>query len=189
MTVGIMIDTESLGLAPSSVMTQFAAIAFPLDDPETILREIEEFLPAQPQMDRGRTLEFDTILWLLGQPDKVRKIMDENRGDDFDEVVALVRSVARKIEQVIEDSKGDYEIWMRRPQHDEPMIRSLFKLCGVAIPWKYDTVNDLASILNQAKVSKGEVDKTGTTLHTAIGDCRFQIRCYIEAMRRLRSAN
>lgn len=187
--IGLMIDTESLGLSPKSVMTQFAFVAWPLDDPDSILREEELYLPAQPQLDLGRVIEFNSLLWLLDQPDSVRARMAESRGNDFEELLALLRSIVRKFNSVTDDGRLAYEVWVRRPQHDIPMINSLFRDCGIEVPWDYTSVNDLASLMNQAGVTKADVDMSGFSLHTAIGDCKFQIRCYAEAIKQLRASS
>ena len=175
--VGIMIDTESLGLGPKSVMLQFAAVVFDRDDPETILREIEEYFPAQPQIKLGRTVEFSTILFWMQQPDAARTKMALNSGDDFDELAALFNSIGRKLTQVMEEYP-DYEVFARGTQHDIPMIQSLFDDLGQPTPWHYDRISDLKTLMKEAKVGKREVPvRAGLIPHHALSDCKSQIDC------------
>jgi hypothetical protein len=187
--VGIMIDSESLGLEPKSVMTQFAFIAFDMDDPESIIKEDEYYLPIQPQIKPlGRTVNGDTIIWWMDQPDAARKMFRQNRGNDYDELVALVQSAARKIGQVIADVTelgGTYEVISRGTDHDFPMIQSLFDDLGLEAPWKYDAKMDLRTVMKEAGIKKGDVEvRAGLVPHHALSDCRYQIDCLIEAWRR-----
>jgi hypothetical protein len=67
--LGIMLDLETLDLGPRSIITQVGIIAFPLDDPETEMRRISEYLPVQPQFELKRTVSFSTVLWWMEQED------------------------------------------------------------------------------------------------------------------------
>jgi hypothetical protein len=186
--VGVMWDTESLGLPANSMVRELAFIAFDLDDPETTIKEVEEFFPLEVQEDLNRPISISTVAWLLDQPKDVQQGIKANIKGDFDELQALVRSIGRKYRQVIE-SANEVENWFARPQHDVPMIESLFRACGEPLPWHYSTVNDLRTLMNQAgiPIRSPELEslKKGLILHTARGDCLFQIRCYAEARRRL----
>ena len=183
MRVGFMLDSESLDLLPSAVMTSLAVVAFDLDDPDTILDEVEIFLPGQPQLDLGRTISFDTIGWWMNQPDMMRNQIQRSVGGDRDLLETGLHLVSRWFRETAGTS--EYQVWCRRPQHDMPMLQSLLRDVGMNPFWRYDTVNDLSSIMTRAGVKKGDVDKTGFILHTALGDAKFQLKCLIEADSRL----
>lgn len=188
--VGIMWDTESLGLNNTTIVYDLAFVAFDLDDPETILREANEHLPLKPQALLDRRIDVDWLPFFLKMGAAKQKIIIDNINGDMDELLALIRSVLRKYQQTAE---GVYvENWFARPQHDIPLIQSLLRNCGEELPWAYDTVNDLRTLMNQANMSPRADDTKalahGLTLHTARGDCLYQIRCYVEALRRLRSS-
>ena len=185
--VGIMIDIETLDLTPKAVVTQIAVVAFDLDDPETIIREIEEYLPIQPQFNLRRTVNASTILWWMDQDEAARKRLKASAGDDFDELVALVNSVNRKLNQVIE-AADTVEVWARGPQFDIVTLESLFSDLGQMAPWRYDSVRDLRTALALAGVAKGDVPmRAGLVAHHALSDCRHQIDCLMEAQRRMRA--
>lgn len=190
--VGIMIDSESLGLEPKSVMTQFAFIAFDLDDPDTIIKDDEYYLPIQPQIKPlGRTVNGDTIIWWMQQSDKARATFKENRGNDYDELVALVQSGIRKISQVIQEvteAGGEYVMIARGSDHDFPMIQSLLDDLGIETPWRYDLKIDLRTIMREAGVGKSDVTPApGLVVHHALSDCRYQIACLVESWRKKNS--
>src|SRR5574338_936367 len=186
--LGIMLDNETLDLGPRSAILQVGIIAFPLDDPETEERRIDQYLPIQPQLALGRSVSFETVLWWMGQDDKARERFIDNKGNDMDELTALVRSVHRKLTDLIASVGIDnVEVWAKGPQFDVVNLETLFVDCGLEAPWKYNTVMDLRTLMNLANCHTADVDSSGIVPHVAISDAQFQIRCYAEAMRRLRS--
>lgn len=186
--VGLMLDLETLDTGPRSVVTQVGIIAFPIDDPETEMRRIEEYLPAQPQVALERTISFSTILWWTQQEGAARKRLEESTGNDMEELLALVRSIHRKLSDLIRQvGEKNVELWARGPQFDVVNLESLFVDCGLFAPWRYDTVMDLRTAAKLAGVRSQDVDATGIVPHIAVEDCRFQIRVYMEAVRKLRS--
>ena len=192
-TVGkivVMLDLESLDLGPKSVVTQVGIIAVPADNPDEEIRRIDQYLPVQPQIQLGRSMSFSTIFWWMGQEEKARMRFIDNDGDDMEELLALVRSVHRKLTDLINSvGRKNVEIWARGPQFDVVNLETLFSDCGLDTPWNYDSVMDLRTMLKLAGVDKTDVDMTGIVPHVAIEDCRFQLRCYVEGIKRLRSAH
>lgn len=184
--IGVAIDTESLGLRPNSIMREYAVVFFDLDDPETILGEIEEYLPMQAQEKLSRSLSVDTFMWIARAIAKDPTYLDKLekcQGDDIDELIAVFTAANRKFQEKV--AGAYYEVWVRRPQHDIPMIQSILDDLGLDVAWKYDTINDVATLMNAAQVSVKDVDDSGLIKHTGIGDAKFLIRCYAEAQRRL----
>lgn len=186
--VGLMLDLETLDIGPRSIVTQVGVIAFPLDDPETEMRRISEYLPVQPQVALERTMSFQTFLWWLDQEETARKRLRESAGNDMEEMLALVRGVHRKLSDLIRSvGEQNIELWARGPQFDVVNLESLFVDCGLYAPWRYDTVMDLRTAARLAGVKSEDVDRAGLIPHIAVEDCKFQIRVYMEAMRKLRS--
>lgn len=185
--IGIMTDIETLGIGPRSVITQWAFIAFDLDDPDTIIKEVHEFLPIQPQFAFNRQVSGGTLIYWITHPEEAaRMAFKANDGNDLDELLAVIRSVTRKVEQVIHDA-DDYEVWARGPQFDIVNIESLLEDIGEPAPWQYNKIMDLRTTMRAAGLASADVDNTGIIPHVALDDCRFQIRCYVEAMRQMRS--
>jgi hypothetical protein len=191
--IGLMLDVESLDLGPRAVLLQVGIIAFPLDDPETEMRRVDQYLPVQPQIALGRSVSWDTIRWWIEQAATTPKIQErfiDNSGNDMDELTALVRSVHRKLTEIIDSvGRANVELWAKGPQFDVVNLETLFADCGLDTPWPYDCVMDLRTTMRLAGVSSktGDIDTSGIVPHVAISDSQFQIRCYVEAMKRLRS--
>jgi len=187
--LGLMLDLETGGTGPNSVVTQCAIIAFDLTDPENRLRTIDEYLPIQPQIELGRRIDADTMFWWMDQEDAAKNRLRMSGGNDMVELEALTRGIVRKFNQITQDNSIPYELWCRGPHFDVTILSTLLVDCGQEIPWRYDTPRDLRTLMALAGLSTSEVSKSGLTPHVAVDDCKFQIRCYTEAMKRLRARN
>lgn len=186
--VGIMVDTESLGLGAKCVVTQMALLAFDLDDPTEYLAMEEQFLPITPQTTIKRTIDGDTVLWWMKQADAARAMFERNSGNDFPELIALTQHFFDHIASIIEDA-AEVEIWARGTDHDISILKSLSEDLGVKLPWRYDSVRDLRTLMSAAGVGKKDVaERVGNIPHHALSDCKYQLDCYIESQRRLRAA-
>jgi hypothetical protein len=189
--IGIMMDSESLGLDPSSVVYDWGFVAFDLDDPDTILDVSQVYLPLGAQVLLGRSQDPTTWLYHLeAGPARIAVIREANEAGDLDALGVLLRSQLRRFTRNIEGAK-EYQVWFARPQHDVPLIASLLKDIGEELPWDYATVRDLRTLMDSAQLPhrgpEVEPFKAGLTLHTSIGDSKYQLRCYVEALRRLRA--
>ena len=186
--VGIMIDIESLALAPKAVITQLAFVAFDLDDPDTVIRFDEEYLPLDPQIVLSRVISGDTLIWWMGQDEQARKRFEANKGNDFQELVALVQSWSRKLEQAT-DGATKVEVYAQGPQFDLVAIESLMADLGLETPWHYRQVRDLRTLAAEAGMTSDTVQMApGLVPHHALSDCRHQIAVLQEAWRRIRSS-
>lgn len=182
-----MADIESLDLGPRSIITQVAILVVDQDDPEgEPLRVINEYLPIQPQIAMARTWSFSTLNFWMSQDDKSRAGFDRNGGDDLEELLALIRSVNRKVQQEIEGAV-DYELWAKGPQFDIVNMETLMQDAGLDVPWSYNKVRDLRTLMGEADLHTADIKSDDIVKHVALDDCRFQIRCLVEARRRLRS--
>lgn len=183
--VGVMWDIETLDLGSRSVITQIGFIGRDLADPETTIREVHEYLPAEPQLALNRTMSFSTILWWMKQSDEARLKFVESTGNDFDELLALVRSVITKFDKLV-NQFDDYEVIAQGPQFDIVNLETLFSDCGQKVPWSYNKVVDLRTLARYADVTKENFPRPERFVaHNAIEDCRWQWMVYVEAVRKL----
>ena len=189
-TVGLMMDCETLGLKANAIVTQIALYAWDMEEEKLLPDSLHIHLPIQGQMDlvRPRTLDADTLAWWMKQSDDARAEFDRNVSDEFEELPILLRQFTRRFDKLTNGGKYEYELWANGPQADIVWVESLLNDCGMKAPWKYNRVRDLRTMLSLAGMSSKDVEKPeGYVPHNAAWDCKFQIRCHIEAKRRLRS--
>lgn len=185
----IMIDIETLGKKHNAVVTQLAFLAAPSDDLADILGYDSFYLPLQPQIDMGRTIDADTIIWWFTKAgESARAKFVQNDGGDFDTLVAFVRSFIRKVDTLIQAAKatgGKIEIVAKGPQFDAVIIENLIHSIDEQEPWKYNWLIDLRTLMNKAGVNPNDVKHDDIVPHVALEDCRLQMRLLDESEFRL----
>jgi hypothetical protein len=187
--VTIMVDIETLAKSPNAVVTQLAFIAAPSEDLNDIISYDSFYLPLQPQINMGRRIDADTIIWWLTQAgESARAKFIQNQGGDYDVLVAFVRSFIRKVDMVIQQallSNGTIEIIAKGPQFDVVIIEDLIQMVGEIEPWKYSWVSDLRTLMKKAGVTPNDVKHDDIVPHVALEDCRLQLRLLDESEFRL----
>ena len=183
----VMTDIESLDTGPRSIVSQIAMVFVLASDPETILDEVLVYLPIQPQIDLKRTLSATTLSWWMRQSEEARKEFEQNTGDDFEELPALLRHVNRKFNSVIDGR--EYELYARGPQFDIVNIESLMTDVAIKPAWRYDRIRDLRTVMALAGLRTGDIprDLSRFPEHMAVADCHYQIACLTESNRQLRA--
>lgn len=187
----LMLDCETLSLEPNAVITQIGLVGVSATDPTDFLDPpVNSFLPikAQTQLIPPRHIDGDTIIWWMGQSDSARSHFQNcTSGDDFEELPALVRHFIRGFNRMTKNGELTYELWARGDK-DVAWMESLIKHVGLPVPWKYDTVRELRTLMAAAGVDVKDVQTPGDyTKHNAISDCKHQLACYFESIKRLHS--
>lgn len=183
----VMADIESLDVGPRSVVSQIGMVFAPAADPETILAEVLVYLPIQPQLTLERTISASTLAFWMKQGEEARKEFEQNTGDDFDELPALLRHVNRKFDQIVDGR--EYELYARGPQFDIVNIESVMSDVALKPAWRYDRVRDLRTVMALAGLRTADVPRDTTRFpeHMAVADCNYQLQCLAEALKHLRA--
>ena len=99
----------------------------------------------------------------MKQDDAARLRFIENTGKDMEELLALVRSIHRKLTQVIDQAGGktarrDLGAW---PAIRYRQSRDAVRRLRTPAPWAYDRVMDLRSVMRLAGIKSEDVDSSG----------------------------
>ncbi len=188
--IGVMIDIETLDVGPRSLITQIAAIAFDMEDEEKLIHggTFNAMLPMEPQLKllSPRTISAETLNFWMQQKDVVRKKFEGVIDDQYSSLLIHLQTLHMTVRNAIKGA--DYMIWARGPQFDIVNVESLLHDCGLDAPWRYNRVADLRTIMMLANVPTADIPRPADwPEHDAYYDCRYQINCYFEAKRRLRS--
>lgn len=185
----IQVDIETLDIKPTAVVTQLAFLVSPTSDLSEVLAYDSFYLPLQPQIDAGRTISADTIIWWLTEAgEQARKKFVQNKGGDSDMLIAFVRSFIRKLDtsiQVAKQTGGKVEIVAKGPQFDVVIIENLIHQLGEKEPWQYNWIVDLRTLMAKAGVHTNDVKHDDIVPHVALEDCRLQMRLLDESEFRL----
>lgn len=168
----IMLDLETLGTAPGSVIAAIGAVAF---DPvagelgRTFYRVID---PASAQR-AGLTLDAGTVKWWLKQSDAARLALAE-AGDPLDQVL-------HEFSWWFRDVDGRF-LWGHGANFDEPMLAAAYRATPWRMPWGYSASRCTRTIFDLADVAP---DRAEGVHHNALSDALAQAHAVIAAYAKL----
>lgn len=162
----MMLDLETLSLGHRAVVTAIGAVVF--DD--KVLYDGALILPrVQPQINMGRTVRWDTVVWWLEQEEAARQevaVLDINRAPLVD-ALDMLGDFYRKHEA--------QEVWGNGSNFDVAIMDTLYEEVGGPPPWGYKQVRDLRTLKSLVTAADSLLpEKDDTVKHSAIGDAQRQ---------------
>ena len=170
----VMIDLETMGNVPGSVIVAIGAVAFDVETggseaPSHFYRTIS----LQSCLDVGLTVQGSTVEWWLRQGDAARGalLLDQ-------------KTIFEALEDFSKWFPAGAPVWGHGAIFDVSIIEAAFRAAMFEIPWGYRDSRDtrtLFSLVGQ-KVGKGGV------AHNALDDAIVQAQAVIEAYAKLRAS-
>lgn len=182
----LSVDIESLALGPRPVITQIAMLGYDLQEGELLENRHVQYYPIEPQQQiiPPRRISADTIAWWMNQPDEAREKFKFSTEVEFEDLASRLRNLVAVFNQLTDYGKANYELVAKGPQFDVVAIETLLEECGLTVPWAYDRVVDLRTMLKRAGINAKNVAKpAGCIPHVAFWDARWQINQYLAAVR------
>jgi hypothetical protein len=168
----IMIDIESLGVTPGSVILNIGAVEF---DPVSgqfgndfyVALDIEE-----SQRHCGCTIAASTIKWWMVQSEAAR-VASFGNDDSTSPAAALymLHSFVKK-----------RKVWSHGPAMDVVLLEWMYRKIGIEIPWKYGDVRCTRTIYDIAGVT---INRSNGTHHNALDDAKAQALAVIAGYKKL----
>ncbi|MCQ2120707.1 MAG: 3'-5' exoribonuclease [Fibrobacter sp.] len=159
----VMVDIETLGTAPGSVITEIGACGI---DSNGEYHEFSCRILINDSIKNGFTMDADTIKWWFKQGDEARKsLADESDAITVD--VALDSLV-----KFFDLFDKDFRIWCQGSSFDFALIGCYFKRLGRSVPWKFWNERDLRTL--KAIHPYAEKIKFEGIKHTALSDAKNQ---------------
>lgn len=162
----VMVDLETLGNRPGSVIVAIGAVKFDPDGQEDqAMPEFYARVTAESCVEAGLTMDPGTVRWWMRQAHEARMEVADESLPRVDLVPAL------------EDFAGwafpNAGIWGNGADFDNALLAAAYQAVGMSVPWPhwksrcYRTVKALAP--------KVKMERTGTH-HNALDDARDQAR-------------
>lgn len=169
-----MLDIETMGFRPSSVVLTFGAIKFnphTLDDPHS---GIYHRLAVEEQFELGRTSDDSTLEWWGKQTESVRDeaFSDEDR-ISLDEFTKSLNKFLVGVDN----------IWAQGPTFDIVILEQIYAAIGKPVPWQFWQVRDSRTLFKVL----GEPRKADRAeAHNALADCYYQAIGVQQVLKELR---
>lgn len=169
----LMIDLETLGLEPTSVIVSAGVIAF---DRElgVALRGLRLVLDRPEQVAAGRTTTPSTLKWWGEQSPEAQRVLTDPQLPHF----LAVPQLARYCEEYL---KGGASVWGNGFDFDGSMLVHYLAGFGHPVPWSYrghSCYRTLRRLVPPERLRQAEAGVSGAfpslVRHDALGDATFQ---------------
>ena len=163
-----MIDIETLGKGPNSVILSIGAVQFDIETGD-ILDEFYQVVNPQTCIDIGMEMDIDTILWWI-KKDVAGSLLfeiNENASDIETSLIALAMFVTF--------GEEDVRIWAKSPRFDIVILESAYKRCDIEYPWSYNRIMDLRTLMEIYDGDRPKFDIQGFK-HNALYDAKLQAK-------------
>lgn len=169
-----MIDIETLGLKPYSVITSIGAVAFNIETGE-IVDEFLENICVKSSTSKGLSVDADTILWWMKMPNK-----------DWMENPSSIEDVFLRFKEFMEKNcDKDSRVWANSPAFDLNRLEEALELTFQEIPTLWDFRNEMCVRTLNNMFPEVRKALTQTTTHNALEDCKEQIKWIVEIWRKI----
>lgn len=167
-----MIDLETLGNLPTSVITQIGAVAF--DDYGVTGPEFLIHVDIQDCINKGLTMDASTICWWLEQSDEARKQIIEgqkNKPLSLDHALFELRAFIESL------TPSTLEIWGNSNRFDLGILHNAYlKTKNTRLPWLFRNERDVRTVVMLYPAIKDKwVNNFKGIKHDPIADCKCQI--------------
>jgi len=163
MKTQVMIDIETLGTKPGSVIVALGAIRF---DKYTTYQGFYQKIDAKSCVELGLKMDPDTVMWWLKQADEPRQEITKP-GIHLSE--ALIR-FNDWISSFPENEK-ETKVWGNGSDFDNVLLSSAYDAADIKRPWSYSNNRCYRTIKNL--YPEIPLDRSGTH-HNAYDDARDQ---------------
>lgn len=169
----VMVDLETLGTRPRSVILSIGAVKF---DPDTQDTHTDFYLVINKQscLDVGMEASEDTLKWWSEQDPEAQKVLKLAESS----VVTLKEALERFANWIDPNTT----IWGNGSDFDVSMLQEAYALCGMKQPWAFWNNRCYRTMKNQVRVTH----KRQGTHHNALDDARYQAEHLMKILAKMR---
>ena len=164
MTTHVMLDLETFGTKPGSVIISIGACAFDAHD-DVIRTTCHLAIDAADSQRHGLRLDADTVLWW----------MDPARDDARKQLAALpvidLDSALIGFAGWLDQFGHDWVLWGNGSEFDNALLQTAYEVCGIPVPWTYKQNRCFRTV---KKLFPDHEPPMAGTLHDALADAVHQ---------------
>lgn len=127
----IMLDIETLGTAPGSIIASIAAVVF---GPEGTGRMFYQRVKLESCAALGLTVDADTVLWWMQKDGAGRHELTTPK--ERAPIIDALRGLAAFIADAARSSGPNLQIWGNGPDFDCALLESAYRRAGLPCPWR-----------------------------------------------------
>lgn len=138
----VMLDIETLGTAPGSVILAVAAV--PFGGPSNGLEPFHKLVDPRSCAAAGMTVDQGTVDWWCARPEEQRRWIAGCRN------AMPVEAVLAWLSIWWQDHAPGACAWACGPDFDLAHLAAAYRLCGMAPPWEFWRARDLRTLRDAA---------------------------------------
>jgi len=174
MNESIMLDLETLGTKPGSIILSIGAVSF---NGIGIQRNFYERIDLKSCEKYGMTVSLDTIAWWMKQ--------DKQAQDEAFSNGKSLAYVLGSFSEWLKSFNDDIEIWGNGSDFDNLLLSSAYEIVGIDCPWNYWQNRCYKTI--RAMFGTGIKTERKTQKHNALLDAEYQALHLIEIMKKIKA--
>lgn len=162
--MNIMIDIETLGTKPGSLILSVGGCAF--DDEQGVFGEFYYNVEPLSSLLAGFIVDPDTVRFWNGQSPETKAIL-------FNKPVSIAKVLN---ELAIYIHPEDY-VWAKGPDFDLVLLQTAYEKLGEKIPWRFRNTRDVRTILDvghRMGILANELYPPHPQKHSALEDAKYQ---------------
>lgn len=167
----IMLDIETWGIKPFSVITEIGAVAFDIEAPGKVIDSFTVSIDPSDAMKVGLRVDAETIQWWMDEKQKLA--LDFWRKSEKVSLSLALDSFEDWLTQC--SPLHDFAIWGNGIMFDNALLGQAYQAAQRSQPWSYIHDYDFRTIkaLDRKGLLKPDIDRS-LTKHTALGDALWQ---------------
>lgn len=175
--VDIMIDIETLGKVPGSVILSVGAVVFDIEtgDPVDENSCFYDVISLESSLHAGLKVDSSTLLWWMSEDQsEARNALLEELND---ENASMIEEVLIDLGLFIEKWTGDNKkkVWANPPTFDLMILESAYDILYMEVPWKHYEMMDLRTLKKLYTGPKPKFEIEGHK-HNALYDAKLQAK-------------
>jgi len=182
----VMIDIETLSTHKNAAIIEIGAVEF-----NKYTGEIGEtyncIINPSEWSDDDRHIDGETIKWWFKQSDDARKRFTEQQEDvmygSLSAALTALKYFIMDCDSIDEDK--NVVVWGNGAAFDIAILESAYECWNIPIPWKFWSVNDVRTIVDLNPSIKANCKFDGVK-HSAVDDCKHQIKYLTETIKSLK---
>lgn len=162
----LMVDIETFGRDNRATILSVGVTVFSEYRSDPKCDTIYFKIPLQPQLEKGRTVDAETIAWWLQQKEEIPLC---DKGSRVDLIKCLIG-----LGNFFNKYKGR-KVWAHGTTFDIIKLESLFEDFGMEVPWKYWDIMDCRTVTNLINC------RSKSNNHNALDDAINQAQWILDA--------
>lgn len=171
----VMIDIETLGTGLDATVIQLAAARFDING---VGETFTTPLNPQGQISKGRTWDFDTLLFWVQQP-SCYQVWSEAVNADHN-----TKAVLQRFAEWYQAAPVEH-VWAKPPTFDLMILEQVYRMYSVRVPWDHRAPRDVRTLMSLVPASC--YVRRGT--HIALEDVKDQCQSVINALTYLKGVS